>query len=546
MLYIKKSMALLDRYKIKYLLIKLTGILIKISALIEPYLVSVIVASIMQNNRFLFKRYIILFALYYMVFGIINYSLDKVSSKLMIRINNKVKERIFYSYFGHFQYSSTYNSAKLNNVFTGDYSSPLSYLDYLFGYLSEVIVLLSMLFILVKQNTWFIYTIVLVIPIIFINIHYSKKIKKYNKINFYYSDVILGIIKKVSNNIYEVASNEKIKNFIVRDFDDYIEDKISNVDKLNESKINLQYIMDSIMKINIFLFYILAGILVFKKRITPEIFIFLSFYIQKVLISLIGITNLIPTVQRYHVSLDRVFEVMETKKLFKDEEENKQPLEYIDKIEIKDGEFKIKDSYILKDVNMHLNKGEHILIEGENGSGKSSIIKLISLQYPLSCGEYLINDNSHKEYKASDIMDCISISNQNPTVYPLSIRNNILYEADNGKYALNEILEDFDLLEYIESLEEGIDTFIDENYNLSGGQRKKIEIIRCLSKNSSIYILDEPLASLDADFKNKFDYILNKYFSDKTVIMIEHGNYKSDFFDRYYKFKHESLEVQNG
>ncbi|MCQ4922613.1 ABC transporter ATP-binding protein/permease [Tissierella carlieri] len=546
MLYIKKSMALLDRYKIKYLLIKLTGILIKASALIEPYLVSVIVASIMQNNISLFKRYIILFAMYYMVFSIINYSLDKVSSKLMIRINNKVKEKILYSYFGYFQYSSTYNSAKLNNVFTSDYSSPLSYLDYLFGYSSEIIVLLSMLFILIKQNTWFIYTIVLVIPIIFINIHYSKKIKKYNKINFYYSDVILGIVKKVSNSIYEITSNEKIKNFIVNDFDNYIEDKISNVDKLNESKINLQYIMDSIMKINIFLFYILAGILVFKKRITPEIFIFLSFYIQKVLISLIGITNLIPTVQRYHVSLDRVFEVMETKNLFKDEEEKKQPLEYINKIEIKDGEFKIKDSYILKDVNMYLNKGEHILIGGENGSGKSSMIKLISLQYPLSCGEYLINDNSHKEYKASDIMECISISNQNPIVYPLSIRNNILYEADNGKYTLSEILEDFDLLEYIESLEEGIDTFIDENYNLSGGQKKKIEIIRCLSKNSSIYILDEPLANLDADFKNKFDYILNKYFSDKTVIMIEHGNYKSDFFDRYYKFKHESIEVQNG
>ncbi|MBU3227205.1 ATP-binding cassette domain-containing protein [Clostridium algidicarnis] len=520
--------------------------MIKVSALIEPYLVSVIVASIMQDNISLFKRYIIMFAMYYMVFGIVNYSLDKISSKLMIRINNKVKERIFYSYFGHFQYSNTYNSAKLNNIFTSDYSSPLSYLDYLFGYLSEVIALLSMLFILVKQNTWFIYTIVLVIPIIFINIHYSKKIKKYNKINFYYLDVILGIVKKVSNNIYEIASNEKIKNFIVKDFDDYIEDKIANVDKLNESKINLQYIMDCIMKINIFLFYILAGILIFKKRITPEIFIFLSFYIQKVLISLIGITNLIPTVQTYHVSLDRVFEVMGIKKIFKDEEEKKQSLEYIDKIEIKDGEFKIKDSYILKDVNMHLNKGEHILIEGENGSGKSSMIKLISLQYPLSCGEYLINDNTHKEYKTSDIMECISISNQNPNVYPLAIRNNILYEADNGKYTLNEILEDFDLLDYIESLEDGMDTYIDENYNLSGGQKKKIEIIRCLSKNSSIYILDEPLANLDADFKNKFDYILNKYFSDKTVIMIEHGNYRSDFFDRCYKFKHESLEVQNG
>lgn len=546
MLYAKKSLALLDKYKIKYLLTRLANILTNLIALIEPYLVSIIVTSIMQNNIPLFKKYVLLFAMYYLVFGIINYLLSKASSKLTVRINNKVKEEIFYSYFGHFQYSNTYNSAKLNNVFTIDFSSPLSYLDYLFGYLSEVIVLLFMLVILIKQNILFLYTTLLVIPIIFINIHYSKKIRKYNKINFYYSDAILGIIKKVTNNIYEVASNKKIKNFIINDFDDYICDKISNVDKLNASKINLQYIIDSIMKINIFLFYALTGILVFKGKINPEMFIFLSFYIQKVLASIIGLVNLIPTVQRYHVSLDRVFEVMEISSLFEDEEEKKLPLSYIDKLEIKDGGFKINDSYILRDINLCLNKGEHILIEGENGSGKSSLIKLISLQYPLSYGEYLINDNDYKDYKALDIMECISISSQNPIIYHLSIKDNILYEAGNAKYSLNEILEDFDLLEYIESLEEGIDTFIDENYKLSGGQRKKIEIIRCLAKNSSIYVLDEPLANLDSDFKNKFDYILNKYFLDKTVIMIEHDNYKSDFFDRYYKFRNEKLEVRYG
>ena len=495
MSYAKKSLALLDKYKIKYLLT-------------------------MQNNIPLFKKYVLLFAMYYLVFGIINYLLSKISSKLTVRINNKVKEKIFYSYFGHFQYSNTYNSAKLNNVFTIDFNSPLSYLDYLFDYLSEIIVLLFMLVILIKQSILFLYTTLLVIPIIFINIHYSKKIRKYNKINFYYSDAILGIIKKVTNNIYEAASNKKIKTFIIND----------------------------IMKINILIFYVLTGILVFKGKMNPEMFIFLSFYIQKVLVSIIGLVNFIPTVQKYYVSLDRVFEVLEVNNLFKDEEEKRLPLSHIDKLEIKDGSFKINDSYILRDINLCLNKGEHILIEGENGSGKSSLIKLISLQYPLSHGEYLINDNDYKDYKALDIMECISISSQNPIIYHLSIKDNILYEADadNVKYSLNEILEDFDLLEYIESLEKGIDTLIDENYKLSGGQRKKIEIIRCLAKNSSIYVLDEPLANLDSDFKNKFDYILNKYFLDKTVIMIEHDNYKSDFFDRYYKIKNKKLEVENG
>ena len=545
MLYSKKSIALLDKYKIKYLLIKLANILTNIIALVEPYLISIIITSIMQGNIPLFKRYVLLFAVYYLIFSILNYLLSKSSSKLIVRINNKIKGEIFYSYFGYFQYSNTYNSAKLNNVFTSDYSSPLSYLDYLFGFLSEIIVLLSMLFILIKQNFLFLYTTLLVIPIIFINIHYSKQIRKYNKINFYYSDAILGIIKKVTNNIYEITSNKKVKTFIVNDFNNYIDDKISNVDKLNTSKINLQYIVDSIMRINIFLFYALAGILVFRGKINPEMFIFLSFYIQKVLLSIIGLANLIPTVQRYHVSLDRVFEVLETNKLLEEEEEGKLPLSCIDKLEIIGGSFKINDSYILEDINLCLNRGEHILIEGENGSGKSSLIKLISLQYPLNHGEYLINNNNYKIYKTLDIMECISISNQNPIIYPLSMKDNILYESDKGEFILDEILEDFDLLEYIENLEEGIDTFIDENYKLSGGQKKKIEIIRCLSKNSSIYVLDEPLSNLDSDFKNKFDYILNKYFMDKTVIVIEHDNCKSDFFDRYYKFKDGKLEVKN-
>lgn len=545
MVYMKKSLELLDNHKNKYLLIKLINILTSVIALIEPYLISVIVTSIMQKNIYLFKRYILLFLLYYIIFTTIKYILSKISSKLMVRINNNAKRKIFYSYFGHFKYSNTYNSAKLNNVFTSDFASPLFYLDYLFNFLSEIIVLLTMLIILIKQNILFLYTTLLVIPIIFINIYYSKKIKEYNKIDFYYSDAILGIVKKVTNNIYEITSNKKIKNCITNDFDEEINDKILNVDKLNFSIINLQYITNGIMKVNLFLFFTLAGILVFRQKINPEMFIFLSFYVQKVLSSIIGLADFIPTVQNYHVSLDRVFEVMGINNLFKNLEEKRLKLSYINKLEIKSGDCKINDTYILKNIQLCLNKGDHILIEGENGSGKSSLVKLISLQYPLSNGKYLINNNDYKDYKALDIMECMSISSQSPIIYPLSIKNNILYEADNNKYNLDEILEDFDLLEYVESLEEGLDTFIDENFKLSGGQKKKIELIRCLTKESSIYILDEPLANVDSDFKNKFDYILNKYFIDKTVIMIEHGNYEYDFFDRYYKFKDGKLEVKN-
>lgn len=352
LLYIRKSLSLLDKYKKKYLLVKLTSIFINIIALIEPYFISVIVTSIIQNKTFLFKKYLLLFMIYYIICHIINYLLDMLSAKLIVRINNNIKKTIFYSYFGHFQYSSTYNSAKLNNVFLNDYSTTLEYLNYLFNYLSEIIILLFMLFILARQSILFIYTVLLVIPIIFINIYYAKKIKAFNKIDFFYSDIIFGIIKKVTNGIYEIVSNRKIKNFITNNFNDYIDEKILNVDKLNRDKINLQYIMEFIMKTNIFLFYALAGVLVFKGKLDPQLFMFLSFYVQKVLISMISITSFIPSIQKYHLSLDRVFEIIEKNNIFEYEEENKLSLNFINKLEIKKGEFKIGKSYILKDINL--------------------------------------------------------------------------------------------------------------------------------------------------------------------------------------------------
>ncbi len=546
LLYIRKSLTLLDKYKNRYLIIKITNIFINIIALIEAYFISIIVTSIIQNKISLFKRYLLFFLIYYLIFRVINYLLDTLSAKLIVRINNNVKKTIFYSYFSHFQYSSDYNSAKLNNVFLNDYNTPVDYLNCLFNYLSEIIILISMLFILIRQNILFLYTVLLVIPIIFINMYYAKKIKAFNKIDYYYSDLVLGIVKKVTNGIYEIASNEKIKSFITDDFDNCIDKKILNVDELNKSKINLQYLMELVIKANIFLFYALAGALVFKKQLNPEIFMFLSFYIQKVLMSIINITGIIPSIQRYHLSLDRVFEIIEKNQIFEHDEKNKLSLNFINKLEIEKAEFKIGESCILENIDLHLNKGEHILIEGENGSGKSSLIKLISLQYPLTEGSYLINDKKYSDYKSKDIMRNISISSQKPVIYPLSIKDNILYEINDTSYNLNEILMDFDLFDYIEKLESGIDTFIDENYELSGGQKKKIELIRCLTKDASIYILDEPLANLDHKFEAKFDYILNKYLRDKTVIMIEHGGYRSNFFDRYHKFIDEKLEVSNG
>lgn len=543
MSYVKKSLDCLTGHRIRYIGSKIIYIILSVLAMLDYYFISVMITAILTDDVTRFKKYLLFMVIFNAVLTLFTYILDNFYAKLIVRINNSIRQDIYKSYFCFYQFSEEYSSSKMNNIFMSDYYTPMNYLDSIFTYITEFVILTYIVIVLMRHNIWFLYTLLLAIPIVGVNWHYSKKIREYKKKDYYYIDKILGIVEKTTDAVYNVFSFAPITRSMRSSLQENINEKIVVVDKLNKNKLNLQYWIELIMKGNIYTFYFLAAGLIAGGKLDSQSFVFISFYIQKTLQSIITLTKIIPHLQMHHISLDRLFYILNKQEKYQASEEGKQRLNAIENIQIRKGSFTARGVRILHDINFRVDKDTKVLVQGENGSGKSSIMKLLTLQYELSNGELLINGMDAGNFRVDDVLKNINVLPQAPMIFPMSLRDNLMYN-ETSEYSIEEIVEDFELQSCIEKLSDGLDTIVDENLKLSGGEKKKIDLVRCMTTKADLYVLDEPLANLDIGIRGKFDTLLHKYLKDKAVIVIEHGSFHSDFFDRYYQVKDGRLSYE--
>ncbi len=184
-----------------------------------------------------------------------------------------------------------------------------------------------------------------------------------------------------------------------------------------------------------------------------------------------------------------------------------------------------KDKPVLAGVDLLVENHKLTAIVGDSGSGKSTILNLISKYYEPDSGEIKIGGISIKDIDAAKVLSQISMVDQDVFLFNDTIRNNIRYARSS---ATDEEIEEACRLanceEFIEKLELGYDTPVGENGNqFSGGERQRLSIARAILKNSPILLLDEATASLDIEnelaVKNA---IANLLKNKKTVIMIAH------------------------
>lgn len=529
--YILKSFECFTSYKKPYIFSKLIYILLNMLSMVDYYFLSKMITSLLSGNIVLFKRYLYIMVVWNAGLVIFRYTIDRYYARLIVNINNSIKKLIFESYFSFYQFSQSKDTSKLNNVFISEYITPMNFLDTIFNYISEVILLIYILAVLVSFDIRFLYTLALILPIVAVNVYFSEKIKFLKKQDYIFIDSIYGLVRTTTLFIYSIFSNRKIFLSINNDLDTKIKEKISVINNMNKEKLNLQYSIEIIVKSNMYIFYFIVLKLIVKGTMLVENFIFVSFYIQKVLYSMISLTKIIPQIQMYYVSLDRLFSVLGNNIEFKKSEKWKESINEIDSVELRGASFTINNKKILDNTNFVLKNTDKIIIRGKNGSGKSTLIKLISLQYPLTEGELFFNNELSHKYTVSSIFSNISVSNQNPCIIPLSLRDNISFDLEM-KFNLDEMLVDFELVELVSRLPDGIDTIINKDIELSGGERKKIDLLRCMIKKADVYIFDEPLAYLDKEFKRKFSFLIKKYIGDKGFIIVEHNEISNINFDR--------------
>ena len=183
-----------------------------------------------------------------------------------------------------------------------------------------------------------------------------------------------------------------------------------------------------------------------------------------------------------------------------------------------------EDAKVLKDVSFTAKQGEVTALVGISGSGKTSVLRLISRLYDYDTGSILIDGKDIKNISTESLFKNVSIVFQDVTLFNTSIMENIRLGRESATdEEVKEAARLANCMDFIKKLPDGFNTLIGENgAELSGGERQRISIARAFLKDAPVLILDEISASLDVDNEKKIQDSLNKLIKDKTVIIISH------------------------
>lgn len=202
------------------------------------------------------------------------------------------------------------------------------------------------------------------------------------------------------------------------------------------------------------------------------------------------------------------------------------------KIEFKDVWFRYSHSkkYALKRINVTIEDNDRIALVGENGAGKSTFLKLLTLLYYPTKGQILINDIDLKEYDKESLYKKLAVVTQDFARYGvLTVAQNISIFGDSAKIDITKVKEAAKLAvadDFIEKLSLKYDTYLtkkmEDGTELSTGQWQRIAVARQFYGNRPLIILDEPTASIDPIAEGKIFYNLYHHVKDKTVIVVSH------------------------
>ena len=285
-------------------------------------------------------------------------------------------------------------------------------------------------------------------------------------------------------------------------------------------------VLDSLSGILGAIIILIGGLFVINGRLTLGELVIFNGYLWMLTVPMRMFGWLLNDLQRCRASLEKIKEMLDV--------EPKIPLAEIETaqevkgfVEFKNVSFHFEDDdsvAVLKNVSFKTRPGETVGILGETGSGKSTLVSLISRFYDAVEGEVLVDGKNVKDWNARQLRDSISTVMQDVFLFSDTTAANISFantEADMNR--IKHVAELADAHNFIEALPDGYDTIIGERgTGLSGGQKQRLSLARALLKDPSILILDDTTSAVDMETEYKIQQDLQKVGANKTTFIIAH------------------------
>lgn len=195
-----------------------------------------------------------------------------------------------------------------------------------------------------------------------------------------------------------------------------------------------------------------------------------------------------------------------------------------------------KGKEVLSDITMTVKKGWHVAITGESGCGKSTLLKVIAGMLKPAHGEGCVGGISLTNCMPQQIYEQISMLQQETFLFPDTIRENLIMGVKSySDKEISDACRQAQILDYVKAQEAGLDSKLQEaGRNLSGGQRQRLGAARALLRNTPLWILDEPTASLDPMTGEAMIKELKSMAGEKTLLMVTHHLKQAEDMDMIY------------
>ncbi len=314
-------------------------------------------------------------------------------------------------------------------------------------------------------------------------------------------------------------------------------------DKMNKrfDGINSEY-RDSIQRVNIrqqmahpmseFLGTVLiiivlwvGGILVLDQQIlSGPTFIYYLVMLYSIINPLKDFSKASYNIPKGLASMERVDKILKAENTIKEPANPKHIASFEHQIEFRHVSFRYGEQWVLKDINLVIEKGKTVALVGQSGSGKSTLVDLIPRYYDVQEGEVLIDGINIKELGIHDLRQLIGNVNQEAILFNDSFYGNITFGVDSAtREQVEQAAHIANAHEFIMQTEHGYDTNIgDRGGRLSGGQRQRVSIARAILKNPPILILDEATSALDTESERLVQDALERLMKTRTTVAIAH------------------------
>ncbi len=215
-------------------------------------------------------------------------------------------------------------------------------------------------------------------------------------------------------------------------------------------------------------------------------------------------------------------------------------------IEFKNVSFSYGDGYVLKNLNLTIEKGQKVGLVGLSGSGKSTLVSLLMRLYPVVEGEILIDGVNINQFTLDSLRKTFALVSQDIFLFNDTIRENLTTGEDHTEEEITQALEISYAWDFVKELPEGVLTPIgDRGLRLSGGQSQRLTIARAFLKNRDVLLFDEATSALDNESEKIVQAALDRVAGHKTVIAVAHRLSTLKDFDRIVVMK-DGLKVEEG